>query len=76
MKHFLRTSCIVAISIITLPSCQKTDFGKTSVQNEVVENPLLRRDLTFPNGVLQFASTASFKEFYKRVEKILTMHTV
>ncbi|HMT72721.1 MAG TPA: hypothetical protein PKA77_01515 [Chitinophagaceae bacterium] len=68
MNLFKRQLPIVTVILFALFSCKKNDLGNTDKQ-EVIENPLVRKDAYFPNGVLQFNSTASFKSFYENTEK-------
>ncbi len=71
MNLFKKELIITTIlAIIFFTSCKKNDLGLLEKQ-PIIENPLVRMDASFPNGVLQFNSTASFKSFYEKAEKDL-----
>lgn len=57
-----------ALALIVFISCKKNDSATTE-NKTTVQNPLVRKDANFPNGVLQFNSNASFKAFYEKTEK-------
>jgi len=54
----------IIILLFAFTACKKNEI----VTNEInIQNPLLRKDAKFPNGILQFNSTASFKVFWDKV---------
>jgi hypothetical protein len=59
---------ITVVAFVFFTSCKKNDLV-TAEKQAAIENPLVRKDANFPNGVLQFNSTASFKSFYEKAEK-------
>lgn len=56
------------LTSIFFTACKKNDIVVTQKQI-AIENPFIRKDANFPNGVLQFNSTASIKLFYENAEK-------
>jgi hypothetical protein len=64
-RTFIATAIVVSIFLI---SCEENEMS-TIEKKETIRNPIARKDPSFPNGVLQFNTTASFKSFYDKAEK-------